>query len=141
MTNPYNTPTVCTSNKTWNNGNEGSSAMRHGGACITCHTMRGGPAYTIAGSVYPTAHEPNDCNGLNGAVTVVVTDANGVVTNVTTNSVGNFFSRADIVAPFRVKLVNGAKVGAMAGALTAGDCNSCLTLAGVNGAPGRVMAP
>lgn len=141
VTNPYNTPTVCTSNQTWNNGNEGSGAMRPGGACITCHTMRGGPAYTIAGTVYPTAHEPNDCNGVNGAVTVVVTDANGVVTNIAVNSVGNFNSRANITAPFHVKVTNGAKVRAMGGALTAGDCNSCHTLAGVNGAPGRVMAP
>lgn len=141
VTNPYNTPTVCTSNKTWNNGNEGSSVMRPGGACITCHTMRGGPAYTVAGTVYPTAHEPNDCDGVNGAVTVVVTDANGVVTNVAVNSVGNFNSRANIVAPFHVKVNSGAKVRAMAGALTAGDCNSCHTVTGVNGAPGRVMAP
>ena len=140
-TNPYNTPTVCTSNKTWNNGNEGSSVMRPGGACITCHTMRGGPAYTVAGTVYPTAHEPNDCDGVNGGVTVVVTDANGAVTNIAVNSVGNFNSRANIVAPFHVKLVNGAKVRAMAGALTAGDCNSCHTVAGANGAPGRLMAP
>jgi hypothetical protein len=141
VTNPYNTPTVCTSNKTWNNGNEGSSVMRPGGACITCHTMRGGPAYTVAGTVYPTAHEPNDCDGVNGAVTVVVTDANGVVTSIAVNSVGNFDSRASIVAPFHVKVTNGAKVRAMAGALTAGDCNSCHTVTGVNGAPGRVMAP
>lgn len=137
----YNTPTVCTSNKTWNQGNEGSSVMRPGGACITCHTMRGGPAYTVAGTVYPTAHEPNDCNGVNGAVTVVVTDANGVVTNIAVNSVGNFHSNANIAPPFHVKVTNGAKVRAMGGALTAGDCNSCHTLAGVNGAPGRVMAP
>jgi hypothetical protein len=140
-TNPYNTPTVCTSKMTWNNGNEGSSVMRPGGACITCHTMRGGPAYTVAGTVYPTVHEPNDCNGVNGAVTVVVTDANGVVTSIGVNSVGNFNSRANITAPFHVKVTNGAKVRAMAGALTAGDCNSCHTVAGVNGAPGRVMAP
>jgi hypothetical protein len=139
--NPYNTPTVCTSNKTWNQGNNGSSSMRPGGACITCHTMRGGPAYTVAGTVYPTAHEPNDCNGVNGAVTVVVTDANGAVTTIPVNGVGNFNSRAKITAPFHVKVTNGAKVRAMAGALTAGDCNSCHTLAGVNGAPGRVMAP
>jgi len=141
-TNPYNTPTVCTSKTTWNQGNEGSSRMRPGGACITCHTMRGGPNYTVAGTVYPTAHEPNDCNGVNaGGVTVVVTDKNGVVTNIPVNTVGNFSSRARIAAPFTVKVVNGAKVRAMAGALTAGDCNSCHTLAGVNGAPGRVMAP
>jgi hypothetical protein len=139
--NIYNTPTVCTSNTTWNSGNEGSSRMRPGGACVTCHTMRGGPAYTVAGTVYPTAHEPNDCNGVNGAVTVVVTDANGAVTNLAVNTVGNFSSRAKIAAPFKVKVVSGAKERVMAGALTAGDCNSCHTLAGVNGAPGRIMAP
>jgi hypothetical protein len=141
VTNPYNTPTICTSNVTWNQGNNGSSRMRPGGACITCHTMRGGPAYTIAGTVYPTAHEPNDCNGVNAGVTVVVTDKNGVVTNIPVNTVGNFYLRAAIAAPFNVKVVNGAKTRAMAGALTAGDCNSCHTLAGVNGAPGRIMAP
>ena len=140
-TNPYNTPTVCTSKTTWNQGNQGSSRMRPGGACITCHTMRGGPAYTVAGTVYPTAHEPNDCNGVNGGLTVVVTDKNGTVTNVAVNTVGNFYSRANIVAPFTVKVTSGAKVRAMGGALTAGDCNSCHTLAGLNGAPGRVMAP
>ena len=139
--NVYNTPTVCTSKTTWNQGNQGSSRMRPGGACITCHTMRGGPAYKVAGTVYPTAHEPNDCNGVNGVVTVVVTDKNGVVTNIPVNNVGNFNSRANIVAPFHVKVTNGAKERVMAGALTAGDCNSCHTLAGVNGAPGRVMAP
>ena len=139
--NIYNTPTVCTSNTTWNGGNRGSSSMRPGGACITCHTMRGGPAYTVAGTVYPTAHEPNDCNGTNAGLTVVVTDKNGAVTNIAVNSVGNFSSRANIAAPFHVKVTNGTKERAMAGALTAGDCNSCHTLAGVNGAPGRVMAP
>ena len=102
--------------------------------------MRGGPAYTLAGTVYPTAHEPDDCDGV-GGLTVVVTDANGVVTNVTVNQAGNFSSRAKIAAPFHVKVTNGTKERAMAGSLTAGDCNSCHTLAGANGAPGRVMAP
>ena len=139
--NPYNTPTVCTTNTTWKNGNEGSSSMRPGGACITCHTMRGGPAYVVAGTVYPTAHEPNDCNGKGAGLTVVVTDKNGAVTNIAVNAVGNFSSRANIAAPFHVKVTNGTKERVMAGALTAGDCNSCHTLAGVNGAPGRVMAP
>jgi hypothetical protein len=139
--NIYNTPTVCTSNTTWNRGNQGSSSMRPGGACVTCHTMRGGPAYTVAGTVYPTAHEPNDCNGKGTGLTVVVTDKNGAVTNIAVNAVGNFSSRAKIAAPFHVKVTNGTKERVMAGALTAGDCNSCHTLAGVNGAPGRVMAP
>lgn len=135
--NIYNTPTVCTSKTTWTNGNEGSSRMRPGGACVTCHTMRGGPAYTVAG----TAHEPNDCNGNGTGLTVVVTDKNGAVTNIPVNAVGNLASRANIAAPFRVKVTNGTKERVMACALIAGDCNSCHTLAGVNGAPGRVMAP
>ena len=140
--NPYATPTVCTSNKTWRGGNEGSSSMRPGGACITCHTMQGGPSYTVAGTVYPTAHEPNDCNGVaGGGVSVVVTDANGAVTTLTVNNAGNFSSRAKITPPFKVKVTNGAKERVMAGPLTAGDCNSCHTHAGVNGAPGRVLAP
>jgi predicted CXXCH cytochrome family protein len=29
----------------------------------------------------------------------------------------------------------------MSGAVTAGDCNSCHTEQGANGAPGRIMAP
>ena len=137
----YNTPTVCTSNTTWNGGNNGSSQMRPGGACITCHTMRGGPNYTIAGTVYPSAHEPNDCNGVNGMVSVVVTDKNGVVTTLPVNAVGNFYSRVAIAPPFNVKVTNGAKTRAMGGSLTAGDCNSCHTVAGANGAPGRIIAP
>lgn len=140
-TNPYNTPVQCSSKTMWNKGNEGSSQMRPGGACATCHSMRGGPAYTVAGTVYPTAHEPNDCNGSPGPLTVVVTDKNGAVTNLTVNAVGNFSTRAAIAAPFTVKVTNGTKERVMAGALTAGDCNTCHTEAGVNGAPGRVMAP
>ncbi|HSO34822.1 MAG TPA: hypothetical protein VLT33_19945 [Labilithrix sp.] len=137
----YNTPTVCTSNKTFPPGADNSSLMKPGGACVTCHTMQGGPSYTVAGTVYPTAHEPNDCNGVNGGLTVVVTDANGAVTNIPVNSVGNFSLRTAIAPPFKVKVTNGTKERVMAGSLTAGDCNSCHTLAGANGAPGRVMAP
>jgi uncharacterized membrane protein len=37
--------------------------MHPGGACITCHTIKGGPAFKVAGTVFPTLHEPNDCNG------------------------------------------------------------------------------
>jgi hypothetical protein len=136
-----NTPLVCTSKTTWNQGNNGSSRMRPGGACIICHTQKGGPDFTVAGTVYPTAHEPNDCNGVNGALQVVVTDKNGAVKTLAVNSVGNFSMSGPVAPPFTVKVVNGAKERAMAGSLTAGDCNSCHTATGVNGAPGRVMAP
>lgn len=138
----FDTPVTCTSNTRWTGGNNESPNMRPGGACITCHTMRGGPAYTVAGTIYPSAHEPNDCNGSAGTgMSVVVTDANGKVTTLPVNTVGNFYSRAAIAAPFKVKIVRGAKERVMAGSLTAGDCNSCHTEAGLNGAPGRVVAP
>lgn len=140
--NPYNTPTVCTSNQRWTGGNRESPNMRPGGTCITCHSMRGGPAYTIAGTVYPTAHEPNDCNGgASGTLKVVVTDANQKVTEISVNGVGNFYSRVNLAAPFFVKVTNGTKERVMAGSLTAGDCNTCHTETGTNGAPGRIMAP
>jgi hypothetical protein len=103
--------------------------------------MQGGPTYTVAGTVYPTAHEPNDCNGVTGGLTVVVTDANGVVRNINVNNAGNFSLSGQVKPPFKVKVTNGAKERVMVGPLTAGDCNSCHTVTGVNGAPGRVMAP
>jgi hypothetical protein len=115
--------------------------MHPGQACITCHTMKGGPSFKIAGTVYPTAHEPDDCDGVAGGLTVVVTDANGTVTNITVNSSGNFDARGTVTPPFHVKVTNGTKERAMTDALTAGDCNSCHTEQGVNNAPGRIMAP
>jgi hypothetical protein len=135
------TPSVCTSKTTWKGGDEGDPNMHPGGACITCHTIKGGPAFKVAGTVFPTLHEPNDCNGDPQPINVVVTDARGKDTTLQTNGVGNFFTRTKIAAPFKVKLVNGAKTRAMNGTLTAGDCNSCHTEKGANGAPGRIMAP
>lgn len=137
--NPYNTPTVCTSGKTYTRGENAN--MRPGEACQACHQQKGGPAFALAGTVYPTAHEPNDCNGSPGPVTVSVTDKNGKVVKMTVNGVGNFSSRTRVTAPFKVVLTAGTKTRAMAGSVTSGDCNSCHTLNGLNGAPGRIMAP
>jgi len=139
--NPYNTPTVCTSKTTYRGGE--NIDMRPGEACATCHQVRGGPRYTISGTVYPTAHEPNGCNGTTAKnLTVVVTDKNGKVVNVPVDtSSGNFGSRTNIAPPFSVVVTDGTNSRAMAGTLTAGDCNTCHTEKGLNSAPGRVMAP
>jgi hypothetical protein len=140
----YATPTVCTSNKMWTRGDHGSSSMRPGGACITCHSRDEGPSYSVAGTVYPTAHEPDDCNGSpSGSATVVITDATGATFNLSVNAAGNFYSRSRITPPYRAKVVSGSKVRAMSAAQTDGDCNSCHTEKGdsVTKTPGRVMAP
>lgn len=121
--------------------------MHPGVACIDCHTSsnnREAPSFTIAGTVYPTAHEPADCNGLDGTtdgVQVVITDAKGKKLTLDVNDVGNFSSVATLTMPYTAKVVSGSKERVMSASQTTGDCNSCHTESGASGAPGRIMAP
>jgi hypothetical protein len=138
----FDTPTVCTSGTTWTRGNRGSASMHPGVACIDCHGSNRGPAFTIAGTVYPTGHEPDDCNGTGGAGTsVVITDKNGKVTTIAVNAAGNFYSTAAITKPFQAKVVKGGSERVMTGAQTVGDCNTCHTEKGASSAPGRIVTP
>jgi hypothetical protein len=141
-TNPYDTPLTCTSNTHWTRGDRGSASMHPGGTCISCHKTTGpeAPTFSIGGTVFPSAHEPNDCNGKSG-VSVVITDANGKTRTLTTNAVGNFNDTAALAVPYHAKVVANGKERAMSAAQTTGDCNSCHTVTGANGAPGRIMAP
>lgn len=128
------TGSVCTSMKTWN-GNTGA-AMAPGYPCIACHF------FSIAGTIYPTAHEPNNCDGASlGGVSVVVTGADGQTLTITPNSAGNFYATSAISSPFTAKVVSDNGTRAMMTAQTSGDCNSCHTNPGANGAPGRIMLP
>jgi hypothetical protein len=140
------TPVVCTSNQHWTLGDRGSASMHPGGTCISCHAMSSeGPKFQVAGTVYPTAREPNDCNGINGTATgttVVIVDANNQSYTLPVNSVGNFYMQSGTVAlPFHAKVVRGGSERAMVAAQMSGDCNSCHTQDGANGAPGRIVAP
>lgn len=137
------TTTKCTSGKTWTGGNTRSPLMRPGEACNACHQVMGGPNLRVAGTVYPTLHEPNDCNGSAPPpqLTVIVTDKNNRTVSMPVNSAGNFFTQSKINAPFKAKVTDGTKTRAMVGSVTSGDCNSCHTVLGVNGAPGRIEAP
>jgi hypothetical protein len=148
--NDYGTASVCTSGKKWTFGTAGSSSMEPGRACIDCHSMENAPTFAVAGTVYPTAHEPNDCNG-KAAVQVILTDAKGQVFTLTANTAGNFAcgSRArsgfqacaGFTPPYNAKVVSNGVVRHMVGAQTSGDCNSCHTETGTMSAPGRIMAP
>jgi hypothetical protein len=130
----YNTPVVCTSGKTWTSGT--GDTMRPGDTCFSCHS------FSIAGTVYPTAHEPLYCDGSNDpSASVVITDANGKVNTLPLSSAGNFYSNSSIATPFTAKVVYNGLVRAMASAQTSGNCNSCHTEQGANGAPGRIMLP
>ena len=139
------TPTTCTSQMYWAGGDKGSEVMHPGGACLTCHANSPeAPKFTIAGTVYPTSHEPDDCNGSSGTlgITVVITDATGKqMAPIPVNDVGNFYYDGSVVSPFHVKVVSNGKENSMSAAPANGECNSCHTRSGVNSAPGRVLAP
>jgi hypothetical protein len=140
--NPFGSPPMCTSGRIAA-GPEGPN-MDPGQACIACHATNEGPDFIVAGTVFPTAHEPNNCTSTAPAAagaTVVIVDANNRTFALTVNSVGNFYSSSAIVKPYRAKVVVGANERVMAVAQTSGDCNGCHTQSGANSAPGRILMP
>jgi hypothetical protein len=141
---PLGATARCTSGTMWTGGNNGSSVMNPGRACIACHVNSGGaPRWTIAGTVYPTGHEPNLCNGANGsngALVVIVDAANRTIT-LTPNAAGNFMTTTAITPPYRAKITYQGRERIMPVAQTSGDCNNCHTQTGANGAPGRITLP
>jgi len=138
---PFDSPPVCTSGMTWGGGDEGSPRMHPGRACITCHmSSEEAPHLQIGGTVYPTGHEPDDCNGATAAV-VEVTDANGGVTSLPVNAAGNFLTTTPIAFPIHVSVVANGKRRSMGSSPPRGDCNSCHTQDGASGAPGRIVLP
>lgn len=144
---PMEPQTVCSSGTTWSWGNEGSSRMNPGKACIACHSTGEGPRFVAAGTLYPTIREPDLCNGANGqstfsGVQVELIDANGTVFPMSVNSAGNFsLQYATVVKPYTARVVYQGKTRTMATPQQSGDCNSCHTEKGLNGAPGRVTLP
>lgn len=139
---PLNAPPTCTSKKTYGGGTDGAgSSMNPGQACISCHKGGEAPKFVIAGTLYPTGHEPNNCNGVSGTTgaKVVVTGNNGTSITLTPNSAGNFTSSTTLPPPYKAKVVNAAGVErVMSSSASSGDCNSCHTQNGANNAPGRV---
>jgi mono/diheme cytochrome c family protein len=123
---------------------EGDPRMHPGRACITCHSTYDGPSFAIGGTVYSTAHEPDDCESPSTAgAQVIITDATGRELVLEVNEAGNFRSReSDAMAmPIRAKVVYEGRERVMFGERMTGDCNACHTQNGENGAPGRILAP
>jgi hypothetical protein len=116
--------------------------MHPGVACIACHLTNGAPDFTVAGTAFPTGHEPDDCNGsaASGAV-VTVQDSTGKTASFTANSAGNFYGTASLTFPITASLSFNGKTRAMATPVSTGDCNSCHTQSGASAAPGRITLP
>jgi len=134
---------ICTSASTWTKGDHGSSSMNPGRACLACHATMNGPPLTFAGTIYPTAHEPDLCNGADGSdgARVVLTGADGNTLTLTPGAAGNFDSATILMMPFSAKVTYQGRTRAMTATQTSGDCNGCHTQSGANGAPGRIVLP
>jgi hypothetical protein len=135
----------CTSKSSWMGGLQGSAEMTPGQACIACHAMTPrAPQYTVAGTIYPGLHDPDDCNGADGlgtAIAVFSSDGSEIGTRLQVNRVGNFFVNRTMPVEFRVKVIAQGKESALHSPIKGGDCNACHTAGGASGAKGRVLKP
>jgi len=140
---PLTAPPTCTSGTYWRSGNTGSALMNPGEACITCHQAMRAPQFSVAGTVYPTGHEPDTCNGGPAAagLSVVITTPSGSVLMLAVNSAGNFSYAGSLGVPYSAEVTYQGRTRAMTARQTNGDCNSCHTQQGASGAPGRIVVP
>ena len=113
--------------------------MRPGEDCLACHNGNQAREWSVAGTVYSDPNAPQG-DGEEGAQ-VIVTDANGRVLTITTNSVGNFYTAEALAAPLHVQVQRGSFKMVMRNATTSGGCNSCHMQPPQAGAPGRLFVP
>ncbi|WP_186001987.1 hypothetical protein [Corallococcus sp. Z5C101001] len=153
----------CSTGLKWTGDDHGSALMHPGGDCIQCHSGHDegagpgegpghgggeehgeGPMFVVAGTIQATAHEADDCAGLEGAQ-VVITDANQKAYTLKTNASGNFFIKSDdakdFAFPYTARITHGGTQWAMNTPQSTGACASCHTVTGANGAPGRISPP
>jgi cytochrome c5 len=139
---PFDLPPQCTTNAFYTGGEGGQ--MEPGRACISCHLQRSDdqpPPLGAGGTVYMTGHEPDRCNGVPGGATVEITDATGATIALPINGAGNFYTLSPLAFPIHAKVVTATGTRAMGRDVPTGDCNSCHTQSGTNGAPGRIALP
>jgi hypothetical protein len=134
--------------------------MFPGMPCTDCHLdpfaygqNESGPAFDVGGTVYPSVHEPDNCNGIDGGlltdVVVHIEDATGATWDLQPNAAGNFhLEMAGLVPPYSAKVISNNGVRAMSLKPMSGECNACHSESGSNGfegvgpvAPGRIVVP
>lgn len=162
---PPEIATTCTSGTHWTRGTHESKLMKPGGKCIQCHTTgkttgdhddddddkddkkdddddgegEGGPLFYFAGTVFPSAHDEDDCNGSDATATttVVLTGADGQVLTLPINAAGNFYTKQNLAMPVTAKVVSAAGTRKMKEPIEDGDCNGCHTA--TSASPGRIV--
>jgi hypothetical protein len=109
-------------------GGAENASMKPGQDCLQCHD------FSAAGTVFAAT---SSSDGVSGA-TVTFRDPDGsVITSTHTNSVGNFYTNANLPASYTVEVSgNGASAPlVMPDAVTSGGCNGC------HGAGSRIHVP
>jgi hypothetical protein len=131
----------CSSGRHWDGGLRGSVLMTPGQACLSCHAASA-PLFSFAGTIFPSAHEPDDCFGAVGnGVAILIKGANGQRLTITPNAAGNFIAAASVPAPYTVEVSYQGRTRAKTQPQMSGDCNSCHSQQGANGAAGRITLP
>lgn len=138
------TPTCAGS--TWTSGDNFAGRMNPGEACQTCHSSRRrGPLAGFMGTVYPSLHEAPLCTvtSVPSGTKVEILDSNGTVRQsfaISAQNNGNFYGGTiGVPSPYTARVVvNGVVTSQMLTQQTSGDCNSCHTTFGAQGAPGRI---
>jgi len=107
--------------------------MRPGEACIACHAGDSeAPTFSFAGTVFTAADGQQGAEG----VSVTVVDSTNTQVEVTTNRVGNFFTRDPVTPPLTITLTSpGGAAATMPLEAAHGDCNLCHVAGGAAGAP------
>jgi hypothetical protein len=112
--------------------------MLPGSDCLACHApggARGAPTWTAGG----TAFERKDGAAPLAGATVRITDAQGSVVEMTTNRVGNFYTRSALVPPLQAEIEVNGVIRAMQGSVDTGACSSCHSCDGAAG--GKLRGP
>ena len=137
----------------------GGPLMAPGQACVACHRgenfegqnpngalQRQDRVFDVMGTVFPSLNEEDLCASAagDGGLRVEIIDATGALAiSAEVNAVGNFYGSADggLALPFTARLVRGSESRAMTATQSTGDCNSCHTARGREGALGRIVPP
>ena len=140
---------TCSTDQYWQFGDTESSRMHPGRPCLECHQRENeGPQLGFLGTIQQDLNDTNDCRGVGDITVDILDDADGsVMATTTTNNAGNFIiENSDLCTqasclPYRVRLTLDGRSREMLTAQTDGDCMKCHTAVGVDGAPGRIVAP
>ncbi|MBN2799025.1 MAG: hypothetical protein JXX28_07740 [Deltaproteobacteria bacterium] len=117
-------------------GGDGSS-MLPGANCLACHSddvSSEAPTFGAGGTVFADA---DGAAPVSGAI-IRITDADGQVVELTSNAVGNFYTRTDLAMPISAEVELNGNVMAMYTTPSTAACSTCHSCGGSAG--GKLFA-